>query len=224
MPALYTHTIDHDVSSSYFNMINMCIIYIYLLYCKIDVNGQGIISITEEYILKTPILLKHFLCILCMELFIVKMNKDCSIIYNGLSELMHNILYEVTSFVINYKKSILQNDEYKYLYYILFNFIQKIEVKSAFNKFSIIEIDQSLQSSESTILSNKIKSYTKNLVALSRSTPHSKIIDAIFNLENDNFRDKFLNNIGLFVIRVTEENYICILLYPFLFRAYKAYC
>lgn len=225
LPALYTHTIDHDVSSSYFNMINMCIIYIYLLYCKIDVNGQGIISITEEYILKTPILLKHFLCILCMELFIVKMNKDCSIIYNGLSELMHNILYDVTSFFINFfnYKNISQNDECKYLYYILFNFIQKIEVKSAFNKFSIIEVDQSFQSSESTILSNKIKSYTKKLVELSRSTPHSKIIDAIFNLENDNFRDKFLNNTGLFVIRVIADNYICILLYPFLFKAYKAY-
>jgi hypothetical protein len=59
----------------------------------------------------------------------------------------------------------------------------------------------------------------------SRDLTKKNIVDAIFDGENDNNRDKFLNNLGLLVVGYDNINnkYICILLYPFLFKAYKAY-
>jgi hypothetical protein len=111
------------------------------------------------------------------------------------------------------------NFQKAYINAILYHQKDKIVVSDfKYNLYSVIEpnnIDYRIYI--------EINNYIQKILVFSRDPTKKYITDIIFNRENDNNRDKFLNNMGLLIVGFTNSEYICILLYPLLFRAYKAY-
>jgi hypothetical protein len=98
----------------------------------------------------------------------------------------------------------------------------KTKFEFEFDQYSVIELKAT------AIAINKRKEILDHInfiLSMVKKKSKQHVINTIFKGEMDNNRDKFLNNLGLLIVGFnnTTDEYICILLYPFLFKAYKEY-
>jgi hypothetical protein len=188
-----------DTTMHILNIINT---YIYVLLCilnKFEVSAFLNIKILKIY---------NFI------LNIFKTSNSLIIgisLYNRIAK--NNLLWDIThsnkllmEFIIKFIQ--LQHKLYKNIPYKLYDIIE-------INFNNMFEFDKKMD------IYNTIMEYADMLIQKDREGDEGyKYL--IFG-DNDNNRDKLLNNLGLLIIGIHENSYICILLYPILFTAFKEF-
>jgi len=197
--------------------VNISIIYLYLIFHNISNTYDDIIELKSKRLINNLAYIWHekydFLYNL-MFIFAIDTNDLINHFNSIFRDIIMNLIDETYSKIPN---------EIQFMYiYIMLLYRPRIysEGTQVFTKYSIIELQGDSEQYMYIILQN-----IKEILLWSRKSTKRAIVDVIFDGENDTNRDKFLNNLGLLIVGYDNINreYICILLYPFLFKAYKAY-